>query len=297
MRHLTNIFRRLYRIFAHAWFQHRGVFWEVEGHDGLYVFFKTVCDLFHLIPEDNYTIPPEAEGPDATQLKAEWPTDAKRLTILRKEDESPFSSELDGVDSSLSTGATTRRHKHSPSTGSRVTTIAESTEDNDEAPRAPAPLREVTKEILEPHPPSSVEDRPANEEPAPEPMSNPVEEASARETPAEATPAIAEAAQEIAEKTEDTPVKTHEELSEPPEEPTEQPKETESTERTEAAETAAEPKVEEEAEQTEAKEDGEAEKEPEKPLEGQDAEAAPLSTEDSPSESPKDLAAEAAAEA
>ncbi|KAI9848850.1 MAG: MOB member 4, phocein [Sclerophora amabilis] len=62
LRNLTNIFRRLYRIFAHAWYQHRSVFWSVEGQTGLYVFFKTVCDNYHLIPEDNYTVPPEAEG-------------------------------------------------------------------------------------------------------------------------------------------------------------------------------------------------------------------------------------------
>jgi hypothetical protein len=36
-RHLSSIFRRLYRIFAHAWFQHRSVFWEVEGEHGLYI--------------------------------------------------------------------------------------------------------------------------------------------------------------------------------------------------------------------------------------------------------------------
>ncbi|KAJ5666769.1 hypothetical protein N7462_011178 [Penicillium macrosclerotiorum] len=150
MRHLTNIFRRLYRIFAHAWFQHRDVFWEVEGHDGLYVFFKTVCDLFSLIPEDNYTIPPEAEGPDAFQPKPEEYTDNKRLTILRKENEEPFNSSVEGVDPAISTGATTRRHKHSPSTGSRVSTITESAEDPDELPRVAAPLREVMKESPEP---------------------------------------------------------------------------------------------------------------------------------------------------
>lgn len=132
MRHLTNIFRRLYRIFAHAWFQHRDVFWEVEGHDGLYVFFKTVCDMYSLIPEDNYTIPPEAEGPDAVSPAAEEPVDNRRLTILRKEDENPFSGSLEALDPGLGTGATTRRHKSSPSTGSRVTTITESTEDPDD---------------------------------------------------------------------------------------------------------------------------------------------------------------------
>ncbi|KAF2153285.1 Mob1/phocein [Myriangium duriaei CBS 260.36] len=62
LRKMTEIFRRVYRIFAHAWFQHRDVFWRVEGRTGLYVFFKTVCDEFRLIPEDSYTVPAEAEG-------------------------------------------------------------------------------------------------------------------------------------------------------------------------------------------------------------------------------------------
>ncbi|KAJ5175925.1 uncharacterized protein N7482_001802 [Penicillium canariense] len=178
IRHLTNIFRRLYRIFAHAWFQHRDVFWEVEGHDGLYVFFKTVCDMFSLIPEDNYTIPPEAEGPDAVQPKVAEPADNKRLTILRKENEDPFSTSVEGMDPSISTGATTRRHKHSPSTGSRVTTITESAEDNDDSPQASAPLREVLQEESQPQvaeeppaeetrePPSESEGPTAAEEPA-----------------------------------------------------------------------------------------------------------------------------------
>ncbi|KAF2098587.1 Mob1/phocein, partial [Rhizodiscina lignyota] len=60
VRQLTNVFRRVYRIFAHAWFQHREMFWKVERESGLYVLFKTVCDVYQLIPEDNYTIPPEA---------------------------------------------------------------------------------------------------------------------------------------------------------------------------------------------------------------------------------------------
>ncbi|KAJ5112619.1 hypothetical protein N7532_000664 [Penicillium argentinense] len=149
MRNLTNIFRRLYRIFAHAWFQHRNVFWEVEGNDGLYIFFKTVCDMFSLIPEDNYTIPAEAEGIDATESQTAEPIEGKRLTILRKEDENPFGS-IEGLDPSISTGATTRRHKHSPSTGSHVGTITEAAEDSEESPQASAPLREVLKDSPEP---------------------------------------------------------------------------------------------------------------------------------------------------
>lgn len=167
MRHLTNIFRRLYRIFAHAWFQHRDVFWEVEGHDGLYVFFKTVCDMYSLIPHDNYTIPTEAEGPDAVQPAEEEAVDNKRLTILRK-DEDPF------ADPTLGTGATTRRHKHSPSTGSRVTTIAEGAEDLEDSPEDPSPLREALAQSPGPRPvsvleiPAETADAPVDEPAVPE---------------------------------------------------------------------------------------------------------------------------------
>lgn len=156
MRHLTNIFRRLYRIFAHAWFQHRDVFWEVEGNDGLYVFFKTVCDMYNLIPEDNYTIPAEAEGLDATEPQAVTePIESKRLTILRKDGESPFGS-LENMAPPLDTGATTRRHKHSPSTGSHVGTITEAAEDNDDSPSASVLLQPSLRDSPGPRPQSPV---------------------------------------------------------------------------------------------------------------------------------------------
>ncbi|KAK2759548.1 hypothetical protein FQN54_003027 [Arachnomyces sp. PD_36] len=121
MKHLTNIFRRLYRIFAHAWFQHRDVFWQVEGHDGLYVFFKTVCDVYNLIPEDNYTIPAEAEGIDAEETTG---GDAPKVTLLQRDSDSLASSSTP-----VNAGATTRRHKHTPSTGASVTTISEGVEE------------------------------------------------------------------------------------------------------------------------------------------------------------------------
>lgn len=140
LRHLTNIFRRLYRIFAHAWFQHREVFWEVEGHDGLYIFFKTVCDMYHLIPEDNYTVPPEAEGIDVQSASQEEPVDMRRMTILRKENEGSLSAPLDDIEPSSITGATTRRHKNSPSISSRpVTTINESAEDEEASTKTQSP--------------------------------------------------------------------------------------------------------------------------------------------------------------
>jgi Mob1/phocein family len=138
MRHLTNIFRRVYRIFAHAWFQHRGVFWQVEGHEGLYVFFKTVCDVYQLIPEDNYTIPGEAEGGDGDTV--ETPVDKKssemgRMSLLKGTSENGQSHAEESGEgepaTTVSVGATTRRHKHTPSTGSHVTTIAEGPEEEE----------------------------------------------------------------------------------------------------------------------------------------------------------------------
>jgi hypothetical protein len=154
MRHLTNIFRRVYRIFAHAWFQHRGVFWQVEGRYGVYIFFKTVCDVYQLIPEDNYTIPAEAEGgneDDHWETKtpvgmATSTTGQHKMQILTKDHngraedsgpqlQSPGKQQQHVQESetttTLSVGATTRRHKHTPSTGSHVTTIAEGTEEED----------------------------------------------------------------------------------------------------------------------------------------------------------------------
>ena len=126
-RQITNIFRRTYRIFAHAWFQHRQLYWKVENQEGLYIFFKTVCDYYSLIEKDNYTIPLEAEG-IVTSTK-EQPAVPK---ILKKQ---PVEAEQKGdgedVTTTVSTGATARRHKHTPSTGSAVTTIAEGDDEDD----------------------------------------------------------------------------------------------------------------------------------------------------------------------
>ena len=130
------------------------MFWEVEGKDGVYIFFKTVCDVYQLIPEDNYTIPAEAEGGNADE---HWETttpishgsgDAARqkMQILTKDnigvpDDSASQIQSPGqkqqheqegeTTTTVSVGATTRRHKHTPSTGSQVTTIAEGMEDED----------------------------------------------------------------------------------------------------------------------------------------------------------------------
>jgi hypothetical protein len=150
MRHLTNIFRRVYRIFAHAWFQHREVFWQVEGHDGLYVFFKAVCDVYHLIPDDGYTIPTEAEGEEPANATEDDQLLGRRVTILRKENEVSDEATTGGSDpehATLSTGATTRRHKHSPSTGATVATIIEAAEDDETNRRAHDPEEHSVLEL------------------------------------------------------------------------------------------------------------------------------------------------------
>ncbi|PGG97492.1 hypothetical protein GX51_07304 [Blastomyces parvus] len=148
MKHLTNIFRRVYRIFAHAWFQHREVFWQVEGHDGLYIFFKTVCDIYNLIPEDNYTVPREAEGLQPLSNAAPDRDASRRMTIMRKESETPPEKPApeEQPEQTLNVAATTRRHKASPSVGAIVSTITEAAEDDD--PNKPAQTAEEDDTVV-----------------------------------------------------------------------------------------------------------------------------------------------------
>lgn len=127
VKHLVNIFRRLHRIFAHAWFQHMGVFWQVEGQTGLYVLFKTVCDRYELLPAENYKLPPEAEGLEAVK-------EVKGVPTILKAEAVPTTTKgaLEPEDPAfMSVNRTnTRRHiRSSPSTGSAVTTVLEAEED------------------------------------------------------------------------------------------------------------------------------------------------------------------------
>lgn len=127
VKHLVNIFRRLHRIFAHAWFQHKGVFWQIEGQTGLYVLFKTVCDNYELLPAENYKLPPEAEGLEPF-------SDAQPLhTILKPEFLPPPSNvetKAEDEESMAVNRTNTRRHiRSSPSTGQAVTTVLEADEE------------------------------------------------------------------------------------------------------------------------------------------------------------------------
>lgn len=133
IKNLINVFRRLHRIFAHAWFQHRGVFWSVESQTGLYILFKLVCDLYDLLPAENYKLPPEAEGLQSQPLEPETGNPAP--TILKPPSQQQrVQNPLLEDDNMHPAGRTnTRRHiRSSPSTGSSVTTVMEAEEEDSE---------------------------------------------------------------------------------------------------------------------------------------------------------------------
>ncbi|KAM3420011.1 hypothetical protein BST61_g3322 [Cercospora zeina] len=105
MKEITNIFRRVYRIYAHAWFQHREMFWRVERQTGLYILFKTVCDEYGMIQPENYTIPPEAEGQEPDEGGQER---SRAPSILARSDEALSSKPA--VNEVIANGNTTKRH-------------------------------------------------------------------------------------------------------------------------------------------------------------------------------------------
>lgn len=179
VRQLTNIFRRVYRIFAHAWFQHRDMFWKVENKSGLYIFFKTVCDVYSLIPEDNFTIPSEAEGIDSTPVS----TAMNPPTILQKDDQIQATNENGpegATDTTIASGNTTKRHRPTPSIGatSVATVVEENEEEEEHQPKedAPKPESESGSEPMptpgpesEPEPEAEAEvESEVNPEPEPE---------------------------------------------------------------------------------------------------------------------------------
>lgn len=183
VRQLTNIMRRVYRIFAHAWFSHRDVFWQLENEEGLYMLFKTVCDEYHLIPEENYTVPPEAEG-----LAAKKEEDSEARSLLRKQDnDAKIASEEGEEKTTLSTGATTRRHKQTPSLGSSFTTIQESDED-DRGSETPANKgQDALASSLER---SSIPSAPTPEDPSPDKIPEAAEKEEPKSLSAEPTAQI-----------------------------------------------------------------------------------------------------------
>ena len=138
---LINVFRRVHRIFAHAWYQHRSVFWAVEAQSGLYLLFKRVCDCHNLLPGESYRLPPEAEGLESGTTATSHTAGSRNTDGMPAayglgrnprrggggnggSDEDPH--HLGGVGRS-----NTRRHiKSNPSTGSAVATVLESDEED-----------------------------------------------------------------------------------------------------------------------------------------------------------------------
>lgn len=140
IKEITNIFRRVYRIYAHAWFQHRDVFYDVESKTGLYTFFKTVCDEYNLIQQENYTIPPEAaEGhsPAAEEGQEQEKRDRPRPTSILPRPSEPGSEKA--VDQSpegsdLKPSNTTKRHTRAPSNLTEsINTVIEEVDENEDA--------------------------------------------------------------------------------------------------------------------------------------------------------------------
>ncbi|KAH8879692.1 Mob1/phocein [Thozetella sp. PMI_491] len=147
LKNLVNVFRRLHRIFAHAWFQHRGVFWSVESQSGLYVFFKTVCDAYDLLSAENYKLPPESEGLEPAPVAGADASEKKsqvQPTAIAKRDGNGRAG--DGEDFNPAGRTNTRRHiKSSPSTGSAVATVLEA--DEDESTGATKKVREKLRDM------------------------------------------------------------------------------------------------------------------------------------------------------
>ncbi|KAK4990823.1 hypothetical protein LTR66_006704 [Elasticomyces elasticus] len=140
LRQITNVMRRVYRIFAHAWFQHREVFWRVETRTGLYVFFKTVCDEYRLIQEDGYTVPPEAEGVSSenTPIAGEQQHSILKHEEQEKQDVDDGHGESQETEQAVgsvvqATGTTSKRHRHTLSDRSvSVSTVIHEEDEDDE---------------------------------------------------------------------------------------------------------------------------------------------------------------------
>ncbi|KAF2774485.1 Mob1/phocein [Teratosphaeria nubilosa] len=151
MKEITNIFRRVYRIYAHAWFQHREMFWRVESKTGLYVFFKNVCDEYGIIQAENYTIPPEAEGLEP-QPGDETATSPQGPTVLKRDDRGNDGPEEMG-NHIVAAGDTTKRHRHTMSSdrSSSVSTVIQEESEEEEAAEAAKTARQAEEmEMAEP---------------------------------------------------------------------------------------------------------------------------------------------------
>ncbi|TPX63396.1 hypothetical protein SpCBS45565_g06671 [Spizellomyces sp. 'palustris'] len=60
LKHFSNVTRRLYRIFAHAWFHHREIFTEFEIESHLYARVLYMIKYFDIMPDDALVVPADA---------------------------------------------------------------------------------------------------------------------------------------------------------------------------------------------------------------------------------------------
>ena len=147
MKEIKNIFRRVYRIYAHAWFQHRESFWRVESKTGLYVFFKTVCDEYSIMESENYTISPEAEGRTASAQQSapvEVPKVLKRTQTETTPSQESYDSEM------LARADTTKRHRNplNDRASSVSNVIQEEAEEDEEDKRHPISPPSTSEETV-----------------------------------------------------------------------------------------------------------------------------------------------------
>ncbi|KAJ3162662.1 hypothetical protein HDU86_003635 [Geranomyces michiganensis] len=71
IKHFANITRRLYRIFAHTWYQHKEIFQEFEVETHLYARTYYMIKYFDVMPDDALVVPVEACMTDIPPLEAD----------------------------------------------------------------------------------------------------------------------------------------------------------------------------------------------------------------------------------
>ena len=106
--------------------------------------FKTVCDVYNLIPEENYTIPAEAEGLAA---KDEEKREGKAILNEQGNEENVKANDANTT-ATTPAGATTRRHKATASFSSSVAAIAEGDEEDNKAESPTKDQPSVLAEVL-----------------------------------------------------------------------------------------------------------------------------------------------------
>jgi hypothetical protein len=168
MKQLVNIMRRVYRIFAHTWFQHRQTFWNLESRTGLYVFFKTVCDTYDLISTEQSIIPPEAEAGEPPLVDSRDSLHANSEAEAQEREPaliiSPGLVNASDFQNAMSSGhvpvptATTKRHRQTLSADSdTIATVLEEAEEDYQGNLSSEPP-------VEDHPEQPEHDLPALEE-------------------------------------------------------------------------------------------------------------------------------------